>query len=79
MSEADENTIEKGGELPMVILTAGLDICAAVKGGTAPEVAAGCGVVEAVIDIIDNCRFSKYAPTCKPEYAHVTDTTYAPL
>nr|WP_240973102.1 RHS repeat-associated core domain-containing protein [Nonomuraea sp. FMUSA5-5] len=113
VSDADKGTIEKGGELPMVILTAGLDICAAVMGGSAPQVAAGCGVVKAVIDIINgvlkemeesemaaaargsrshgegagvavitktsNCRFSKYAPNCKPEYAHVTDTRYAPL
>ncbi|MEU5861942.1 RHS repeat-associated core domain-containing protein [Nonomuraea sp. NPDC047529] len=113
LSDDDKGTLEKGGELPMVIISSGLDICAAVMGVEQPLVAAGCGVVKAVIDIINgvlkdmqdnaiaaassgsrshgegsgiavitktsNCKFSKYATVCKPEYAHIIDTKYAPL
>jgi hypothetical protein len=53
ISEQDKGALEKGSELPLVLLTSGLDICAAVLGPTNPEVGIGCGVVKSVIDIVN--------------------------
>ncbi|MFC4896236.1 RHS repeat-associated core domain-containing protein [Streptosporangium amethystogenes subsp. fukuiense] len=53
ISPQDGLKIDKGGSLPLVFVTAGLDICAAVLGPTKPVVAGGCGVAKAVIDIIN--------------------------
>ncbi|WP_197048677.1 RHS repeat-associated core domain-containing protein [Streptosporangium roseum] len=53
ISPQDGLQLDKGGDLPLVLVTAGLDICAAVMGAAHPVVAAGCGIAKAVIDIIN--------------------------
>ncbi|MFF3441293.1 RHS repeat-associated core domain-containing protein [Streptosporangium sp. NPDC002721] len=53
ISPQDGLDIDQGGELPLVFVTAGLDICAAVLGVAKPVIAGGCGIAKAMIDVIN--------------------------
>ncbi|WP_433215139.1 RHS repeat-associated core domain-containing protein [Microtetraspora malaysiensis] len=54
LSPKDRGNLGNGGDLPMVVVNAGLSFCAAVLSVTHPVVAAGCGVVGSVVGLINS-------------------------
>ncbi|MGP4102424.1 RHS repeat-associated core domain-containing protein [Nonomuraea sp. KM90] len=53
ISPQDRKSLDSGGSLALVLITASLDICAATLGLAQPLIAGSCGVAKAVIDIIN--------------------------